>query len=161
MSTSDLCDENEDAVVFPLALSIYGKIRQIDGTVETAKVDTSNQLLRSILGSPGQGRILLVAGGGSSETVALVGDQLAQLAINNNWQGIVVDGLVRDIDTLAGMEIAVWARGTWPRRGPREGSGERGIPLKFGKVIVAPGDRIVGDADGLIMIPASPGGIKV
>jgi regulator of ribonuclease activity A len=79
---------------------------------------------------------------------------MAQTAIDNGWQGIVVDGLVRDASTLAGMPLGVWARGTCPRRGPATGTGEAGGELRLGAVAVRPGDRLVADADGVVVVPA-------
>lgn len=154
-STADLCDADPAAIPLRLPLLAFGGVTQIDGPVATAAVDGSNQLLKEILAGPGEGRVLLVDGGGAAAEFALVGDTMAQAAIDNGWQGIVVDGLVRDAAALATMPLGVWARGTCPQRGPATGSGSTGGELRFGAVLVSAGDRLVADADGAVVLPRS------
>jgi regulator of ribonuclease activity A len=153
-STADLCDADPTATPLRLPLRAFGGAALIDGPVVTARVDGSNQLLKEILAGPGGGRVLLVDGGGAGAEFALVGDSMAQVAIDNGWQGVVVDGLVRDAATLAAMPLGVWARGTCPQRGPATGTGETGRPVSLGAVVVRPGDRLVADADGMVVVPA-------
>ncbi|NUT50163.1 MAG: ribonuclease E activity regulator RraA [Saccharothrix sp.] len=153
MNTSDLCDENESAVVLTASLISYGGVRDLDTRVETVRTGDSNQVVREVLATAGEGRVLVVDGGGGRARFALVGDRLARIALDHGWAGFVVDGLVRDTDTLAGMPIGVWARGTWPRRGPVDGPGEVGVALTLGEAVVRSGDRIVCDGDGVVVVP--------
>lgn len=81
-----------------------------------------------------------------------MGDRLAELAVAHGWQGLIIDGLVRDVDRLCDVDLGVWARGTSPRRGPTTGSGERGIELHLGGLVVTPGARVVADADGVVLV---------
>ncbi|WP_433271889.1 ribonuclease E activity regulator RraA [Actinosynnema sp. CS-041913] len=155
MNTSDLCDENDSALVLPVPLIRYGGVRLLDGRIETARTGDANQVIREVLAGPGENRILVVAGGGTAARYALVGDRLAARALEQGWQGIVVDGLVRDTDALADMPIGVWARGTWPRRGPVDGPGEVGVPVTLEDVTLRSGDRVVCDADGVVVMQTS------
>ena len=95
--------------------------------------------------------MLLVDGGGRHARFALVGDRLAGLAIARGWRAVVVEGLVRDADRLAGLPIGIWARGTTPLRGPRDGPGVRAVELVLGPVRVVPGGRLVADGDGVVV----------
>lgn len=102
----------------------------------------------------GTGDVVVVDAGGSLET-AYAGEILCGFARSKGIAGLIVDGAVRDIDTLASLDdFAVFARGHTPK-GPL--SKERGAvngPIVLGGVAVAPGDIILGDNDGLAVIPA-------
>ena len=82
----------------------------------------------------------------------VAGETVAALAIERGWAAVVVDGLVRDSDELAGMPIGVWARGTTPRRGRPEGPGVHGIDLPVGGSWVRPGARLAADGDGIVVV---------
>jgi regulator of ribonuclease activity A len=112
MSTTDLCDAHCDrlndgrmAVLTPYYLS-FGKRRAFAGHAVTLQVTDDNALVRSTLETPGEGRVLVIDGGGS-QRCALVGGQLALLAQQNGWSGIVVDGCVRDTDELNACDIGI------------------------------------------------------
>lgn len=153
LSTADLCDEN-DATVLRMPWISYGGRRSADGIVETARTGPSNRVLWEVLGTPGENRILLVDGGGMNCRDALVGDRLAGTALANGWQAIVVSGLVRDIDRLRELALGLWALGATPARGgEEEGYGTSGGELFIRGEVVVPGMRLVGDADGLIVLP--------
>jgi regulator of ribonuclease activity A len=95
--TADLCDEFEQSVgVAEPLLRDYGGTKSFYGSLATVKVFEDNVLVREALETDGQGRVLVVDGGGSTRC-ALVGDRLAQLAYENDWAGIVVDGCIRDL----------------------------------------------------------------
>ena len=96
---------------------------------------------------------MLVVNGGGSLKRALVGDNLARLAIDNGWAGIVVHGAVRDTAVINTMDVGVKALGTIPLRADRDAIGEIDIPTAFGGVIFTPGDWLYADEDGLIVSP--------
>jgi regulator of ribonuclease activity A len=150
-ATADLCDElGEAARVCPLPWRSFGGRSRFAGPVRTVWVDRDNALVRTMLSEPGGGAVLVVDGGGAADA-ALVGDQLAGLAVANGWAGIVVHGVVRDAAVLRGLDLGVMALGTFPRRGAREGAGERDVSLRFGGASFAPGDRVVVDEDGVVV----------
>lgn len=88
---------------------------------------------------------MLIIDGGASKRVAILGDQITQLAINNNWSGIIVNGCVRDSALIGGMEIGVKALGTHPVKSVKTYQGERGVIVNFGGVEFVPGWWVYAD----------------
>ena len=153
-STADLYDEHEESLgSVDLPLRQYGGHRAFTGRVSTVRCHQDNALLKSILSGPGDGGVLVVDGGGSLHT-ALVGDVIAQLAIDNGWAGVVVHGAVRDTAMLAGMPLGVKALGSNPRKGTKTGAGERDVEVTFGGATFRPGDQLWSDDDGVVVLPA-------
>jgi regulator of ribonuclease activity A len=103
-----------------------------------------------MLATPGEGRVLVIDGGGSLRC-ALLGDQLAQLAVDNGWSGVVVWGCIRDAATIAGMDLGVFALATHPQKTVKKNLGEVGVPVCFAGVEFRPGDWLYADTDGLIV----------
>ncbi|MEY4724252.1 MAG: hypothetical protein RL043_401 [Pseudomonadota bacterium] len=96
-ATTDVCDASEDRLlsgglrVLPPVFQNYGGAEVMSGPIVTVKVFEDNAMVREMLETPGQGRILVVDGGGS-DRCALVGGNLAQLAERNGWAGVLVHG---------------------------------------------------------------------
>jgi regulator of ribonuclease activity A len=151
IQTADLCDANEGHVhvVTPMFRS-YGGRHAFGGPIVTLKVFEDNSLVRSALEGPGEGRVLVIDGGGSLRC-ALVGDQLAQLGVKNGWAGIVVYGCIRDSKAIGEMEIGVFALATHPQKSIKRGIGERDIPVTFGGTTFIPGQYVYADEDGVIV----------
>ncbi|AUX46207.1 ribonuclease [Sorangium cellulosum] len=148
--TTDLCDEHPEAVlVSDPIFRDYGGARLFHGRVVTVKVHEDNVLVRKTLEGPGEGRVLVVDGGGSLRC-ALLGDNLAAIAHQNGWAGLVVYGCVRDTEAIAGIPIGVKALATHPRKSGKQGAGERDIPVTFGGITYVPGGFVYADHDGLI-----------
>lgn len=108
-------------------------------------------LLRGQVSEPGGGRVLVVGGGGSF-ACALLGDNIAEIAVRNGWAGIVVNGCVRDVVALAELPIGIKALGTNPRPSGKAGGGETGVPVTFGGAEFAPGSILHADDDGVIVL---------
>lgn len=156
-TTPDLCDEMGDAVrVADPVFRDYGGVRSFSGPAETLKVHEDNALVRAILETPGEGRVLIVDGGGSVRT-ALVGGNLALLAAGNGWSGIVVYGAVRDVRELAAAGVGVKALAATPRKSGKTGRGERGVEVVVAGIEIRPGDQVWGDEDGLVVAARRPG----
>ncbi len=156
-NTPDLCDAHGDAVqVAEPVFRDFGGVRRFAGEVETLRVFEDNALVRSALEGEGRGRVLVVDGGGSLRT-ALVGGNLATLAAENGWTGIVVHGAVRDIAELASAGVGIKALAACPRKSANAGIGERGVPLSFAGVTFRPGSFIWSDEDGLLVAGRPPG----
>jgi regulator of ribonuclease activity A len=155
-ATTDLCDDNpgllEDGSLhaLPPVFRHFGKRTRFAGPAATLKVHEDNALVRATLETAGQGRVLVVDGGGSLRR-ALVGGQLGLLAQNNGWAGVIVDGCVRDSAELAQCEVGVMALATHPQRSAREGVGQREGVVRVAGVTVRPGDWIYADADGVLV----------
>lgn len=151
MRTADLSDDGDGRLV-PLCLPwrSYGGVTAFSGPVSTVRCRDDNALVRAALSEPGGGRVLLVDGGGSL-THALVGDVLGGLAVANGWRAVVVAGAVRDVVALAALPLGVLALGTVPRRGAREGAGERDAVVVVGGATCRPGDHLFADEDGVLV----------
>lgn len=128
----------------------YGGIRQFHGPVSILKVHEDNTLVRATLEQPGDGRVLVIDGGGSLRC-ALVGDQLGELAVRNGWSGIVIYGCVRDVEPLSGLAIGIRALGSNPRKSVRRGEGSRDVTVRFAEISIHPGDYLYADADGIVV----------
>lgn len=153
--TADLYDEFEEALkVVEPGFNDYGGIVQFCGAARTVKLYEDNSLVRELLGTPGEGQVLVVDGGASMRC-ALLGDNLAQLGIENHWVGIVINGCIRDSAVIAKMPIGVKALATNPRKSVKRGEGQVGIPLYFGGVSIHDGDTIYCDTDGIVIKPKS------
>jgi regulator of ribonuclease activity A len=156
MQTADLLDQNEDKlrtgsvrVVAPLFRS-YGGKPAFSGTISTLKLFEDNGLVRKALESPGNGRVLVIDGGGSLRR-ALVGDQLALLGIKNGWAGIIAYGCIRDSKAISGMDIGLFALATHPQKTLKKNEGDVDIPVTFGGVSFVPGQYLYADEDGVIV----------
>lgn len=109
-------------------------------------------LVRSALEGPGNGRVLVVDGGGS-QRCALLGDALASLAVKNGWAGVVVHGLIRDSQAIADMPVGVKALGTLPLKSDKAAvdRGQAGQGASLCGVDVAEGEFVYADWDGVIV----------
>lgn len=151
MSTADLMDERADELdSCELQLRQYGARRGFAGRVRTVRCHEDNVLLRRLLEEPGTGQVLVVDGGGSLRT-ALLGDMIAGLAVGHGWEGIVINGAVRDSAALAGMDIGIKALGSQPRRSAKLGAGEVDVLITFGGATFRPGAELWSDDDGIVV----------
>lgn len=152
-ATADLCDHHPElAVCEPLFLDFGGALA-FAGPIKTLKVFEDNALVRSVLETPGQGRVLVIDGGGSLRC-ALVGGNLGALAEKNDWAGIVVNGCVRDCEELSGQAVGIKALGAHPRKsekGLHQGHEDRVV--EFAGVRFVPGYWLYADADGIVVAP--------
>jgi regulator of ribonuclease activity A len=151
-ATADILDELPDAGVCLLPLRSFGGRRAFSGELRTVRCFEDNVLLKRALGEPGDGRVLVVDAGGSMR-VAVLGDNIGALAQESGWAGIVVNGCVRDVDALAGLDLGILALGSNPRPSGKAGDGEVDVPVTFGDVMFRPGDMLYADADGVVVLP--------
>jgi regulator of ribonuclease activity A len=153
LKTSDICDQFADQVqvVEPL-FHDFGGAKSFHGPIVTLKVLHDYVPLRKILETPGQGRVLVVDGGGSVKR-ALLGDKLATLGLEKGWAGVVIWGAVRDIEELAQIPFGVKALATCPMRGEKSSTDQADILLRFAGVAFAPGHYLYADADGIVVAP--------
>ena len=150
-ATADLCDEfGEDARVAQPGFWDYGGASSFCGPVSTVRVFEDNVLVREALEEDGRGRVLVVDGGGSTRC-ALVGGNLAALAHENGWAGMVVNGCIRDSAEISFIPVGVKALNTSPRKSAKEGIGERDAPVSFAGVEVLPGEYLYSDEDGIVI----------
>jgi regulator of ribonuclease activity A len=151
-STADLADDHGDAVrSCETQFRSFGGRQAFEGRINTVRCFEDNVVLRSVLEQPGQGQVLVVDGGASLR-VALLGDRIAGLAAATGWQGIVINGAVRDVSALGTLDIGVKALGSNPRRSSKAGAGQTGLPVTFGDVTFGPGEYLVADDDGIVVL---------
>jgi len=96
---------------------------------------------------------VVVVDGHASEMNALIGDIISTKAKHRGIQGFVLDGLVRDVPAIRELDFPIFARGTTPVGPLHRGPGEIGYPVCCGGVVVNPGNIIVADAAGVVIIP--------
>ncbi|MFC3111127.1 ribonuclease E activity regulator RraA [Undibacterium arcticum] len=154
-ATCDLCDANEDQLadgslaVLPPVFRQFGRLIAFSGPAVTLKVFEDNTLVRTALEQPGDGRVLVVDGGGSLRC-ALLGGNLAQLAEQNGWAGVIIDGCVRDSLEINGCNIGVRALATHPKKSAKQGAGALHTRVTIAGVAVEPGYWMYADADGVL-----------
>ena len=153
--TADLCDENGDRVqVCEPVFHAFGGRRAFQGPISTIRCFEDNSRVKEAVESPGQGKVLVVDGGGSRRR-ALLGDKLGEAAVRNGWAGVIIHGCIRDSAELGRMDLGVRALGTIPLRSDKRGEGERDVPVRFAGVTFRPGEFVYVDEDGVIVSPAS------
>jgi regulator of ribonuclease activity A len=150
--SADLCDADAAVQVIALPWRRYGGRPHLQGPLATLHCPGHIGLMREAVAQPGQGRVLLIDGGGALDC-ALFGDRMAERAIANGWAGVVVHGAVRDVAALATLPLAVMALGSCPRRGRLESIGQVNMPLHLAGVTVEPGRFVVADDDGVVVLP--------
>lgn len=155
-STTDLCDAYEDRlldgrlqVAAPGLLS-FGRRIAFGGPCTTLKLFEDNSLVAEAVKMPGEGRVLVVDGGGSVRC-ALLGGNLARAAADNGWAAVVIHGAARDAAEIDACELAVRALALHPRRPVKRGLGERDVAVGFLGVTIRPGAWLYGDRDGLLV----------
>jgi len=100
--------------------------------------------------------VVVAASGGRSN--AVLGDTVSMKAMHRGIAGFVVDGLIRDLPAVRALEYPVFARGTTPVGPLHRGPGEINFPVACGGVVVNPGDIVVGDDAGVVIVPQQVAG---
>jgi regulator of ribonuclease activity A len=148
--TADLYDRFADKlqVAEPL-FQDFGQRRSFEGKIKTLKVFEDNSLVRQLLEIDSPGTVLVVDGGGSTRC-ALLGDQLATLAVQNHFSGILIFGCIRDKAVLADLPIGIKAIAAIPVKSVKRGEGQIDIAVRFAGVEFKPGDYLYADDDGIV-----------
>lgn len=111
-----------------------------------------NVVIHQALDIASPGDVLAINGGGDVSR-ALFGELMGVRAKVRGLEGLAIDGAVRDAADLGALELPVFARGTSPAGPYKNGPGRLLVPIALGGVAVRPGDVIVGDGDGLVVVP--------
>jgi regulator of ribonuclease activity A len=155
-ATTDLCDEHPEIQVCAPVFQAFGGRTAFSGPITTLKVFEDNTLVREAVGRAGEGRVLVVDGGGSLRC-SLFGGNLAVSAAENGWAGVVVHGCVRDVEELAAQPVGVRALAVFPRKSERGlHSGQTGLPVIFAGVTFREGAWLCADRDGVVVLPEAP-----
>lgn len=155
IATCDLCDthKNDSSGAFrvlPPVFRDFGARHRFAGPVSTVKCFEDNTLVKAAVDSPGEGRVLVVDGGGSLRR-ALLGGNLGATAARNGWAGVVIDGCVRDLAELALCDTGIRALAPMPLPTEKRGEGQRDVAVQLQGVWVRPGDWLYADEDGMVV----------
>ncbi|MGY2258992.1 ribonuclease E activity regulator RraA [Pseudomonas sp. SDO55104_S430] len=155
LSTSDLCDRHAALLidgnlrVLPGDWCRFGALQRFQGPVVTLQAHGCNGEIRTLLAGNGEGRVLVIDAG--LNPLALLGDNLAALALKNGWAGVLINGNVRDSAQLAQTQLGIFATGCWPVRSNNESGGIVQEVLTIRGVDVFPGDWLYADPDGVLL----------
>ena len=149
--TADLCDAHGDELqICEPVFRAYGGRHAFSGPISTVRCFEDNSRVKEAVDGPGEGRVLVVDGGGSRRR-ALFGDKLGSAAVRNGWAGVIIHGCIRDSAELGRMDLGIRALGTMPLRSEKRGEGERDVPVRFAGVTFRPGEYVYVDEDGVIV----------
>lgn len=151
LKTTDLSDvQPKDVRAADSIFRDFGGRKMFHGEIVTLKLFEDNSFVRKSLEQNGEGKVLVIDGGGSLRC-ALVGDQLGELAVKNKWNGIVVFGCIRDSEALGNLDLGIKALGTHPFKTEKRNEGQEKIIVKFASVDFVPGQFLYADEDGLLV----------
>ena len=150
IKTTDICDGHPSLVeIADPIFRDYGGVKSFYGKIATVRVFEDNVLVRETLETAGAGRVLVVDGGGSLGC-ALMGDRIAQLAWDNGWAGVVINGCIRDSQEVGRIPVGVKALNTCPKKSGKNRTGDTNIAVSFAGVIFSPGRYLYADGDGMV-----------
>ena len=150
-SVPDICDDHQSELqVLEPVFTAYGGRHKFHGEIVTLKCFEDNSLVKETLRGDGTGKVLVVDGGGSLRC-ALLGDMLAAMAAENGWQGVLVNGCVRDVEILKTIDIGISALNCHPVRSHKRNEGQLDVHLRFADVIIEPGCYLYADENGIIV----------
>ncbi|BBB26195.1 ribonuclease E activity regulator RraA [Amphritea japonica] len=149
----ELCDQFPELVqVVEPMFGNFGGRERFGGEIVTLKAFEDNSLVREQVALAGEGRVLVVDGGGSMRK-AMLGDMLAEKAALNGWAGIIIYGAIRDVNAISDTDLGVQALGTHPMKTEKKGLGELNVDLTFGGVTFKPGQYVYADNNGILVSP--------
>ena len=151
-TTCDISDKlHPDVQYLEPVYKIYGAKTSFSGRIVTVKCYEDNSLVEQALKDNGKQSVLVIDAGGSMNC-AMLGDKRAADAINNEWEGIIVHGLVRDSVAINVMEIGIRALGVCPLKSIKNGVGDSNLIVNFSGVTFTPGNYLYADEDGVIVV---------
>ena len=129
--TPDLCDAYPELVqVLEPMFSNFGGRDSFGGEIVTIKCFEDNSLVKEQAELKGNGKVLVVDGGGSLRR-ALLGDMIAEKAAKNGWEGLVIYGCIRDVDVIAQTDLGVQALASHPMKTDKRGIGDLNVAVTF------------------------------
>ncbi len=150
-TTPDLADENPNNIVaVHLLMQSYGLHKSFYGPIVTVKCFEDNSRVKELVNTAGNGKVLVVDGGGSIRN-ALLGDLLAEAAVKNGWSGLIINGVIRDAPIINTLEIGVKALGTVPVKSVRRDEGQKHIDIAFGNTCFTEQHYVYSDENGVLV----------
>jgi len=156
ISTPDLCDANEAQIldgkvrVLDAIFHNYGGLDSFCGEAVTIKCFEDNSIVKQLVGTPGNGRVIVMDGGGSLRR-AILGDMLAEKAAINGWAGLVIYGCIRDCDEIKATQIGVKALNTHPMKTEKRGLGDLSVDVTFAGHTIRNGNWVYSDNNGILV----------
>jgi len=129
----------------------FNKVKMV-GTAITVKAPLGDNLMfhkAMDLALPGD---IIVVDGEGCMNHSLCGEIMMRYAMKKGIIGFIVDGCVRDMDTIQGIQFGVYARGLQPKGPYKNGPGEINVPISVGGQVVRPGDILCCDLDGIVVV---------
>lgn len=150
-TSPDLADNNPNNVVaLELQMQSYGLHAKFYGQVVTLKCFEDNSLVKELASTDGEGKVLVVDGAASIRK-ALLGDMIAANFVKNGWAGVIINGVIRDVEIINTLALGVKALGCVPLKTEKRGEGQKHIPIAFGGVTFTENDFIYSDANGILV----------
>ncbi len=147
-SLPDLSDAYSELIqIGKLKLKSFGGRSSISGEVYTVACSDDNSIVKSVLAKDGKNKILVVDAIGVDHE-SMVGDQIAESALKNNWDGIIVNGYIRDVVALKKLPIGIFAKGSVAKKTQKLNHGFKNIMISFGGVVINSGKWIYIDQNG-------------
>ena len=145
----DLFDQYPDDLLLAAPIfNDYGGNKVFFGEIVTVNCFQDNSKVKELVATDGTGKVMVVDGK-ASIVRALLGDMLAEQAVENGWQGIVINGCIRDAGTIATLALGVKAIGCCPIKTEKLGQGDINSTIGFADLTFNPGQYIYGDSNGL------------
>ncbi len=152
-TTAQLCDNHAHEAHFQIAeplFKTYGAKATFSGQITTVKTFEDDSLIQQILTENGDNRVLVIDGGGSHRC-ALVDDALVTLALENGWQGLVINGCIRGSALINQLPIGIRALHTHPLKSHKKDHSDRDLLISFAGVNFKFDHFLYADADGIIV----------
>ncbi len=148
-NTADLCDEHNLLIAKPI-FQTYGANTHCSGKIKTVEAVEDNSYVKKLLQTEGSGCVMVIDGK-ASDKCALVGDNLAALAVRNNWSGIIVNGCIRDSLEINNIPISIKALHLVPNKSEKKDVGKYGLDLHFAGITFKENEYIYSDPDGIVI----------
>ena len=153
MPVANIDDNMGRIAAVDAAIEPIGYKGQLLGTAFTVRVPQGDNLMfHAAMDLAKPGDVIVIDAGGFTDR-AIFGELMATYCKVRGVAGLVVDGAIRDQEALCEMDMPIYAKSTTPNGPYKNGPGEINVPVVIGGRVVRPGDILVGDQDGLIVIP--------
>ena len=150
-SLPDLSDQHSGQIqIGKLSLQSFGSRHSIAGEIYTVSCSDDNSVVKETLSREGKNKVLVIDASGVTHA-SMIGDQIAESAVKNNWAGIVLNGCVRDVEELKNLPIGIFARGVVPQKTNKKNHGFEDVLIAFGSVVMTSGKWIYIDQNGWLV----------
>ena len=150
-SLPDLSDQHSKQIqIGKLALQSFGSRHSISGEIYTVSCSDDNSVVKEVLSREGKNKVLVIDASGVTHA-SMIGDQIAESAVKNNWAGIVVNGCVRDVKELMNLPIGIFAKGAVAQKTNKKNHGFEDVLISFGSVVMISGKWIYIDQNGWLV----------